>query len=128
MVKTVSFRTNSSSTPTYIGSTVADIDSAVERNKEYKKLLWSGKYMQIYGMSIPIGDEIGLEAHNNDQFIKIESGRAKIVLGRDNGELNYERIVDDGDTVLILANTPHNVINVGDEDLKLLSIYAPILQ
>lgn len=128
MIKAISFRTNSINVPMYIGATVADVDDAVDNNREFKKLLWSGKHMQIYAMSIPRGEETGIETHtDNDQYIKIESGRAKILLGGANNEFNYERIIDDDSSVMIPSNTPYNIINAGNEPLKLLSIYAPIL-
>lgn len=125
MVRNISFRTNSYNSPTLTGAVVTDLGNLVERNKEVKKLLWSGAHMQIYAMNIPIDSEIGTEVHyDSDQLIQIESGRAKVLLGNSSDGLNYERIVDDDNSIIIAANTWHNIINVGDEPLKLLSIYA----
>ena len=83
--------------------------------------------MTIAVMSIPIGGEIGLEIHpDQDQFIKVESGKGKVSFKNSEGATTYERVIDDDYAVIIAANTWHNIYNTGDEPLKLLSIYAPI--
>ena len=77
-------------------------------------------------MSIPVCGEIGVEMHDDvDQFIRIESGRAKVYMGACRGNLCEMACVDDSDAILIPAGTWHNVVNVGRCPLKLYSVYAP---
>lgn len=70
-------------------------------------------------MSLPPGEEIGMEVHTVDQFFRIESGMGKVIL---NGE-EYE--VSAGFAIVVPAGTNHNVINTGTGELKLYTIYSP---
>ena len=60
-----------------------------------------------------------------DQFIRIESGRALVKMGKSRNALNYQKQVDGSFAVIVPAGTWHNVINAGSAPLKLYSIYAP---
>ena len=126
MVRKITFRKDSAVVATQTQSTVINIDTAVEGNTRFRDILWESGNMQVVAMSIPVGGEIGLEVHTEeDQLIKIESGRARVVFGNNENQLNYERTVDDDFAVIIAAGTWHNVYNSGDEPLKLLTVYAP---
>jgi len=72
-------------------------------------------------MSIPEGEEIGNEVHENvDQFFRIEKGKAKFIFNE-----KEEHVVGDGDAVIVPSGTYHNVINAGAGDLKLYTVYSP---
>ena len=73
-------------------------------------------------MCLRPGEDIGDEVHSNvDQFFRIEQGEAKFVF---NGKV--ERLVHDGDAVVIPAGTYHNVVNTSKTAmLKLYTIYSP---
>lgn len=105
---------------------VIDIEDAAEDNTNYRTTLWTGPYLQVTLMSIPVGGDIGLEVHpSNDQFIRIEEGKALVQMGPGQHQLNYERRAEDGYAVMVPAGTWHNVTNVGREPLKVYVIYAP---
>jgi mannose-6-phosphate isomerase-like protein (cupin superfamily) len=72
-------------------------------------------------MSLRPGVEIGNEIHGLDQFIRVESGKAKVILN--NGESEHE--MTDNWAVIIPAGTFHNIINTGDTELKLYTLYSP---
>jgi len=72
-------------------------------------------------MSLNPGEEIGNEIHGLDQFIRVEQGQAKVILN--NGETKYD--LQDGWAVIIAAGNFHNVINTGDTELKLYTLYSP---
>jgi mannose-6-phosphate isomerase-like protein (cupin superfamily) len=39
---------------------------------------WSGRYLQVTLMSIPVGGDIGLEAHpETDQFLRLDAGSGR---------------------------------------------------
>jgi mannose-6-phosphate isomerase-like protein (cupin superfamily) len=77
-------------------------------------------------MSIPVGGEVGLEQHSNtDQFLRIESGKAKVMTGNAKDSLDFSKTVGEDYAILIPAGKWHNIINTGDKPLKLYSIYAP---
>jgi hypothetical protein len=40
-----------------------DLERATLENTDYRAVAWSGKYLQLTLMSIPVGEDIGLEAH-----------------------------------------------------------------
>lgn len=82
--------------------------------------------LQMTVMSIEPGGEVGLEVHPElDQFLRIEQGKAKVVMGASKDNLDFEREAEDDFAIFVPANTWHNIINIGDEPLKLYSIYAP---
>ena len=71
-------------------------------------------------------EEIGLEAHPHlDQFIRIEQGTARVELGRTKERVDETHDVEDDWALVIPAGTWHNVINTGDGDLRLYSLYSP---
>lgn len=105
---------------------VTDIENATLRNPYFRTALWTGEYLQLTLMSIPVGGEIGLEIHSDtDQFLRLESGYGLVKMGSSPDRLNYQANVTDGYVILIPAGTYHNLINTGDTPIKLYSIYAP---
>ena len=58
---------------------VFNIDHATTMNENFRTVLWTGRDLQLTLMSIPVCGDIGIEMHDDiDQFIRIESGRAKV--------------------------------------------------
>ena len=48
-----------------------DLENATLENTSYRAVAWSGIYLQLTLMSIPVGEDIGLEAHpETDQFLQ----------------------------------------------------------
>lgn len=105
---------------------VINLEKATLKNRTFRTALWTGKYLQLTVMCIPVGGEIGLELHpSTDQFIRIEQGCGLVKMGSDKNNLNFQRNVKDGYAFIIPAGTWHNMINVGNVPIKLYSIYAP---
>lgn len=104
---------------------VVNIVSVVNNNDYFRSALWTGNNLQVTVMNIEEGDDIGAEIHEEDQFIKIESGRATVFIGRSAEDFYYQRLIDKDFAVIIPAGTWHNIKNTGDVPLKLYSIYAP---
>jgi mannose-6-phosphate isomerase-like protein (cupin superfamily) len=98
-----------------------NIEKLTKENKNFRKVLYTGKYMQMVLMSLRVGEEIGLEVHEeNDQFFRFESGEGRVFIDG----ISYD--VKDDDVVIVPAGSEHNVINMSNkEDLKLYTIYAP---
>lgn len=89
-------------------------------NKNFRTVLYTGKNSQLVVMSIPPGGEIGLERHEMvEQTIVIESGAGVAILNNDRMEVHQ------GDAVVILPGTEHNILNTGTEPLQVFTIYAP---
>lgn len=105
---------------------VIDIERATSQNRTFRTALWTGKYLQLTLMSIGVGEDIGLEVHeDHDQFIRIEDGHGLILMGDRPERLSFQANVTDDDVILIPAGTWHNLLNTGNKPLKLYSIYAP---
>ena len=105
---------------------VFNISHATNRNENFRTTIWTGRDLQLTLMSIPVCGEIGVEMHDDvDQFLRVESGRAKVYLGSSHANLQEKACVDGNDAILIPAGTWHNVVNVGSRPLKLYSLYAP---
>ncbi len=97
---------------------IANIEKKTLENEDYRRVLYTAHYSQLVLMAIQPGDEIGEEVHGLDQFIRIEQGSGVVILD------GVETQVQDDFAIVIPSGTQHNVINTGDEVMKLYSIYS----
>ena len=105
---------------------VFNIDHATNMNQNFRTTLWTGRDMQLTLMSIPVKGDIGAEMHENvDQFIRIESGLAKVYIGNRENALREVGNVNENYAIIIPAGTWHNIVNIGNRPLKVYSLYAP---
>ncbi len=105
---------------------VFDFEEISELNRAYRRVIWTGKHMQIALMSIPVGEEIGWETHGGgDQLIIIKDGVGEIFLGGTEASPAVRKTADEGSGIIIPEGTLHNIRNSGREPLKLISVYAP---
>lgn len=96
------------------------------QNNDFRKILWTGNYMQLTVMSIEPGKFIGLEMHpKNDHMLYIEEGVGRILMGYQKENLVYRRQVKEGDSILIPAGVWHKLINFSSKPIKLFVVYAP---
>ena len=103
-----------------------DLERATCDNAEYRSVAWSGRYLQVTLMSIPVGADIGLEAHpETDQFLRLDAGRGRVQMGTSKEQLTFDEEVCDGWCVLVPAGIWHNITNIGEEPMQLYAIYAP---
>ncbi|MFH0804294.1 MAG: cupin domain-containing protein [Candidatus Zambryskibacteria bacterium] len=98
---------------------VKNLEEDTEENDNFRKVLNTTSKSQLVVMSLLPHEDIGEEVHDVDQFIRIEKGEGKAVL---DGE---ESDIGDGFAVVIPAGTRHNIINEGDGDMKLYTVYTP---
>lgn len=100
---------------------VGKIEDLTLKNKNFRHVLYTGKYNQLVLMSLKSGEEIGEETHDDvDQFFRFEAGKGKVVID------GKENVVKDGDAVIVPAGAKHNIINTSkDSELKLYTIYSP---
>jgi mannose-6-phosphate isomerase-like protein (cupin superfamily) len=103
-----------------------NIEKATVSNCNYRTTIWTGKNLQATLMCIPSGCEVGLEVHpDNDQFLRVESGKGMAVMGPKKDRLNFQCPVNDGSAIFVPAGAWHNILNTGCNSLKLYAIYAP---
>ncbi len=105
---------------------VFDIEESTIDNDNYRKAAWTGEYIQLVYMSLGVGEVIDLELHeDHDQFIRIEMGKARVLMGKTKENLDFDEEVSDDWAILIPAGYWHEVRNIGDSELKLYTIYGP---
>ena len=99
---------------------IADIEDLTEENTDFRRVLYTGKKMQLVLMALQPGEEIGTEVHEDrDQFFRIEEGRGTVYI---DGAANR---VEDDYAVIVPAGARHNVVNDGDAPLRLYTLYGP---
>jgi len=105
---------------------VTDIEELTLGNPNFRAAQWTGTYLQLTVMTIKPGGQIGLEQHNTtDQFLRVEQGKARVLMGKTKDNLDWVKEVGDDFAIFIPAGWWHNIINIGDNDLKMYSIYGP---
>ena len=103
-----------------------DIEAATRDNEEFRRVVWTGKLLQVVLMSIPVGGAIGLEVHHDtDQFIRVDAGEGLALMGPGRDQLDSQHEISDGWSVQIPAGTWHDIRNTGERPLQLSTVYAP---
>jgi mannose-6-phosphate isomerase-like protein (cupin superfamily) len=98
---------------------VKNLEQDTIENDNFRKVLNTTDKSQLVVMSLLPGEDIGEEVHEVDQFIRLEQGEGKAVL--DGEEFDIEKDF----AVVIPAGTKHNIINTGEGEMKLYTIYTP---
>ena len=105
---------------------VGNIEAETLNNETFRTVLFTGDHQQLTVMTLRPGEEIGREAHDTiDQFIRVEQGNARVEFGPSADVIAETHEISDDWAVIIPAGTWHNVVNTGEGDLKLYSLYAP---
>ncbi|PYF95610.1 Mannose-6-phosphate isomerase, cupin superfamily [Georgenia satyanarayanai] len=105
---------------------VVNIEEATLANDNFRITVWTGEKLQLTLMSIPVGGDIGFEVHHDtDQFLRLEQGRGRVQMGSSKDDLTFDEEVSDDWVVLVPKGSWHNVTNIGDEPMKVYSLYAP---
>lgn len=99
---------------------VDDIDRLTVENKDFRRVLYTGKHLQLVLMALRPGEEIGEEVHeDHDQFFRIEKGEGEVWIDGKRTKIKAD------DAIIVPAGARHNVINTGDKKLKLYTVYGP---
>jgi mannose-6-phosphate isomerase-like protein (cupin superfamily) len=105
---------------------VGDIEELTLANETFRTVVFTGPHVQLTVMRLAPGEDIGLESHPHlDQFLRIEEGTARVELGRTEAEVEETHEVAEDWAFIVPAGVWHNVVNTGDGDLKLYSLYSP---
>lgn len=96
-----------------------DMIDLATRNTLWQKEVYRDAKVQIVLMSIPAGEEIGLETHRADQTTFIVAGEAQISIDGATTKAGSNHLV------VVPKGAKHNIINKGTSELKLFSVYAP---
>jgi mannose-6-phosphate isomerase-like protein (cupin superfamily) len=99
---------------------VDDIEKLTTENADYRRVLYTGKNLQLVLMALQPGEEVGEEVHEtHDQFFRIEEGQGEVWID------GQRTAIEDDDAVIVPAGARHNVINTGGAPLKFYTVYGP---
>jgi mannose-6-phosphate isomerase-like protein (cupin superfamily) len=99
---------------------VADIEDLTKDNADFRRVLYTGRNLQLVLMSLGPGEEIGLETHDDrDQFFRVETGAGEVWID------GVKTPVKDDDAFIVPAGARHNVVNSGAGPLRMYTIYGP---
>ena len=98
-----------------------NIEQETLNNKNFRKVLYTGKNTQLVLMTLQANEEIWMETHpDNDQFFRFEKGQGQCIID------GHEYQLGDGVAIVVPAGAEHNIINTSEtEELKLYTIYSP---
>jgi mannose-6-phosphate isomerase-like protein (cupin superfamily) len=99
---------------------VEDIGNLTEKNANFRRVLYTGKQLQLVVMSLRPGEDIGEEIHRDrDQFFRVEAGKGEIWI--DGKMTKFESDY----AMVVPAGAKHNIKNTGEKPLKLYTLYGP---
>ena len=99
---------------------VGNIEESTLKSTDFRRVLYTGKQMQLVLMALQPGEEIGEEVHEDrDQFFRVEKGDGEVSID------GHQTKINDGTAIVVPAGARHNVRNTGLQPLKLYTIYAP---
>ena len=99
---------------------LANIEAATENNADFRRVLYTGRNLQLVLMSLAPGEEIGLETHDDrDQFFRVERGAGEVSID------GVKSAVKADNAFIVPAGARHNVVNTAAGLLRLYTIYGP---
>ena len=99
---------------------VGDIEGLTEKNSNFRRVLYTGKKLQLVLMSLKPGEDIGEETHpDRDQFFRVEKGEGEVWID------GHKTSIESDFAIVVPAGARHNVKNTGEKPLKLYTLYAP---
>ena len=99
---------------------IGDIEALTVANAHFRRVLYTGRNLQLVLMTLQPGEEIGEEVHDDrDQFFRVEKGRGEVWID------GVRSAVADDDAIVVPAGARHNLANTGDAPLHLYTIYGP---
>jgi mannose-6-phosphate isomerase-like protein (cupin superfamily) len=105
---------------------IGDMEKQTLDNETFRTVVFTGEHTQLTVMRLAPGEDIGWEAHHDrDQFLRVEQGRGSVELSRSQGDVDETHDVEDDWAAIVPAGVWHNVVNTGEEELKLYSLYSP---
>lgn len=99
---------------------VDNIEDLTEHNSDFRRVLYTGKQLQLVLMSLQPGEDIGEEVHRDrDQFFRVEEGKGEVWID------GHKTHVKSDFAIVVPAGARHNVKNTGDKPLKIYTLYGP---
>jgi mannose-6-phosphate isomerase-like protein (cupin superfamily) len=105
---------------------VGDIERETLQNETFRTVVFTGEHLQVTVMRLAPGEDIGREVHpHTDQFLRVEQGSGRVELSRSEDTVEETHDVEADWAAVVPAGVWHNLVNTGEGELKLYSIYTP---
>lgn len=99
---------------------IENIEDLTVENAAFRRVLYTGKHLQLVLMALKAGEEIGAETHlGHDQFFRVEKGKGEVWIDGERTKIKRD------DAIIVPAGASHNVVNTGSKSLKLYTLYGP---
>jgi mannose-6-phosphate isomerase-like protein (cupin superfamily) len=99
---------------------VGDIEDLTVENAAFRRVLYTGKHLQLVLMALRPTEKIGAETHlGHDQFFRVQKGKGEVWIDGERTKIKRD------DAILVPAGASHNIVNTGSKSLKLYTLYAP---
>ena len=99
---------------------VDDIETLTKENTDFRRVLYTGRNLQLVLMALQPGEEICEEVHEDrDQFFRVEKGKGEIVIDGVTTKIKSDI------AMIVPAGARHNVRNTSEKVLRLYTLYAP---
>jgi mannose-6-phosphate isomerase-like protein (cupin superfamily) len=99
---------------------IGDIEELTDSNSSFRRVVYTGKQLQLVLMSLRPGEEIGEETHRDrDQFFRIEKGRGEVWID------GHKTPIKGDFAVVVPAGAKHNIRNTGEKPMRLYTLYGP---
>ncbi len=96
-----------------------DMVKLAGENDFFQKEVFRDARVQVVLMSLAPGEEIGMETHRADQTTYFVAGTGQAIIDGARSTVSANHMI------VIPQGADHNIVNKGDEPLKLFSVYAP---
>ncbi len=105
---------------------IRNIKKVTRDNISFRRGLYQDQYSQLMVMSTrgEVPPEENFEIHHGTQYIFIVQGKARVTFKVDKKITQTDISTDD--VFIVRPNTLHNIMPLGDEELKFYTIYAPV--
>ena len=105
---------------------LADLEKLTLENTDFRRVVYTGEHTQLTLMRLGPGEDIGWERHGHlDQFLRVEQGQARVDFGLGEDSVDESHEVSADWALIVPAGVWHNVVNTGQVELKLYSLYSP---
>lgn len=96
-----------------------DIEKLAVEGRDFRRVLYTGKNLQLVLMSLLPGEDIGEEVHETrDQFFRVEQGKGEAWIDGVSSKIETDH------AVIVPAGARHNIVNTGEKSLRLYTLYA----
>jgi len=99
---------------------VDDIEHLTEGNSDFRRVVYTGKQLQLVLMALEPGEDIGEEVHRDrDQFFHVGKGRGEVWIDGQKTKIRSDT------AIIVPAGARHNIRNTGARPMKVYTIYGP---